>query len=53
MKKVQEGRGDQKARGESKAKLGPEVHPAFRGYRADLADLVPKDLAVIKVSRED
>lgn len=52
-KRAREGRGDQKARGESKAKLVPGVHPASRGYRVDLADLVPKDLAVIKVSRED
>jgi len=52
-KRVREGREDKKARGESKAKLVPRVLPAFKEYRADLADLVPKDLAVIKVSREE
>lgn len=52
-KRVREGRGDQKARGELKVKLVPGVHPVSKGYRADLADLVPKDLVEIKVSRED
>lgn len=52
-KRVREGRGDQKARGESKVKLVPRAHPAFRGYRAEQEDLVAKDLVVIKVSRED
>lgn len=48
-----EGREDQKARGALKVKMGPQALLVSKVYRAELGKLEPKDLAEIKVSREE